>query len=559
MQHRVDETVPEAERGRRELVVDARVYGGIVATVGAELGHAVLSDHQRQPVRIGDVLHRRAHDLACLVVQSVAVPARVDAVQCLGEPVVLAHPHHVHRREPQLLIDADVPGGEAIDLALVQIAPAVHTVGGCGEREQRLLAGEVCAVPQQPTVGGKVTQLARKQLRVAVHLRCVDERRQLVDLFAWLHTAEEDGRHAGTADGTRAHKVNAAPVVDARIVRRHVDRVARGGVLARFLAVHPVPALGRHRGDGVVEIVIEELTPLHHHVRDAVVRCDGGGRDQAGRDKPGARFRVAVVLRRPVPSDRTVEAVLVRRRQQPLEAGQRGAPGRVLRIVARSVQRTEATVEAPLRAVRRHPMRHATRQLLQQVQILRRQEIPIAEVGAVGGQVSACLHLPPDDDQRSLVHFRCPGQLPCRARREANDAEQITMVPGGGGVRSYPKHPPDGLINRHVHLPRCLGNSDAYVLVTRQCFRFFPAEGVRLEKRLVFFQGSNGNTTVVDTYFTASMPLAVARPYLFSSEHSYRPTSSSVMLEMNRLPADEMRYLSLSFGVMVRPSFCHLI
>uniref|UniRef100_A0A2M4DLZ9 Putative secreted protein n=1 Tax=Anopheles darlingi TaxID=43151 RepID=A0A2M4DLZ9_ANODA len=58
-------------------------------------------------------------------------------------------------------------------------------------------------------------------------------------------------------------------------------------------------------------------------------------------------------------------------------------------------------------------------------------------------------------------------------------------------------------------------------------------------------------------FFTVNIPLAVARPYLFSREHSYRPSSSCVILDTNKLPAADIRYLS--FGVIVRPSFCHLI
>lgn len=64
---------------------------------------------------------------------------------------------------------------------------------------------------------------------------------------------------------------------------------AGGGVGAGFLTVDTFPALRASRGDGMVQVVVQELSPLHHHVRDFSVRGDVVRTDDGRGDETGAR------------------------------------------------------------------------------------------------------------------------------------------------------------------------------------------------------------------------------------------------------------------------------
>lgn len=84
--------------------------------------------------------------------------------------------------------------------------------------------------------------------------------------------------------------------VDSGVTGGNWDREARGLVLACFIAVSSVAEL--RVADGLwdeVKIVVDELAPLHDHVRQLVVRGDVVGAGQAGGHQPGTGKTESVV------------------------------------------------------------------------------------------------------------------------------------------------------------------------------------------------------------------------------------------------------------------------
>jgi len=121
-EHRLDERVPEPERRTGELVGGPRVDLRVVAGVGTDQpAHGGVSKQLGQPVLVGDVLDDGADDLACLVVDGVAVPVRVDGQQLVGNAVVFAQPERMHRQQTELFVGPVITGLEARNARLTGV------------------------------------------------------------------------------------------------------------------------------------------------------------------------------------------------------------------------------------------------------------------------------------------------------------------------------------------------------------------------------------------------------------------------------------------------------
>ena len=81
-----------------------------------------------------------------------------------------------------------------------------------------------------------------------------------------------------------------------RIIGGHFDgetrRVVVAGGAAGDAVVESLPGDGLH---GKVEVVVDKLAPLHHHVAGRVVHRHPFARNQLGRDQTSARQPVPVV------------------------------------------------------------------------------------------------------------------------------------------------------------------------------------------------------------------------------------------------------------------------
>ena len=96
-----------------------------------------------------------------------------------------------------------------------------------------------------------------------------------------------------------------------KIVTKCVDTTGARCTLHALLAVDAVPAGAGLGGDGVVQVVVQELAPLHHHVRQPRVRGHAVRLDDAGGHQPRRGLGEAEVLEVLVPADRGAQAVLV--------------------------------------------------------------------------------------------------------------------------------------------------------------------------------------------------------------------------------------------------------
>jgi hypothetical protein len=86
------------------------------------------------------------------------------------------------------------------------------------------------------------------------------------------------------------------PTSTARIIGRDGNGKAGRSRLARGAAGLTRPeCLPAHRLQRVVQVVVQELAPLHHHVGQLGVGGYGGGGDEAARDLPGTGFAIPVV------------------------------------------------------------------------------------------------------------------------------------------------------------------------------------------------------------------------------------------------------------------------
>lgn len=94
--------------------------------------------------------------------------------------------------------------------------------------------------------------------------------------------------------------------------------------------------------------MVQELTPLHHHVSDLIVRCNIVSGDQRGRYKACSGLRITVVPSSFLPTDRHRETVLVDGLQYSSESRVRRAPSRMAQIIATAVYSPIFVVEAPV-------------------------------------------------------------------------------------------------------------------------------------------------------------------------------------------------------------------
>lgn len=236
-------------------------------------------------------------------------------------------------------------------------------------------------MPQQPPLARQVSDLLRLVPGAAVDVGGVDVRGQLVDLLSRINAVHEQGGHAAAAHGTGAHEEHAAgPGAQLpRVVGGELDGEARGVVGAHLraqLAVREAGlAEGRHRG---VQVMVQELTPLHQHVGVAVVRSDGLRSDHGGRHQPGQGQPVAVA--RPLGSPPgQVKAVVIDRFQESVESGERGAPHGVLQVVAGPVVAAVLLVEANVGAVVEAAVSRAARQVGDDVQKVRGHQVIVTK------------------------------------------------------------------------------------------------------------------------------------------------------------------------------------
>lgn len=77
----------------------------------------------------------KAGYLLGLLIKSVAVPVRVDHLEGVDNPIVLAQPHNVHRSERGVLVDTPIAGAVA-QLAFFDVRALV--VGGVGRVREQL-------------------------------------------------------------------------------------------------------------------------------------------------------------------------------------------------------------------------------------------------------------------------------------------------------------------------------------------------------------------------------------------------------------------------------------
>ena len=88
--------------------------------------------------------------------------------------------------------------------------------------------------------------------------------------------------------------------------------------------------------------MVQELTPLHHHLAQVRVRGESTSRGyKSPRHKPGIGLLEASIESVSICTDRSVKPILVNRRQNPSERGQRCAPEAVNVIVAAAIHGPE--------------------------------------------------------------------------------------------------------------------------------------------------------------------------------------------------------------------------
>ena len=112
-----------------------------------------------------------------------------------------------------------------------------------------------------------------------------------------------DRGHAPAAHGAGANEPDAATTSDARVVGADRYREARSAGVARLVAVSAVAEAGvRDGGRHEVDVVVDELAPLHQHVTERVVGRHARRRQNAHRHRPRTRQTHAVVQPISVPA-----------------------------------------------------------------------------------------------------------------------------------------------------------------------------------------------------------------------------------------------------------------
>ena len=135
-----------------------------------------LAQDNRHELAVGDVLHLGADDAPRLLVHLLVVPLGIELGEAVGQPVMLARPEQVHRRQMEILVGPRVTRGEAVSTAhqLELSVAAVLRVRAGGE-QLPLVRGRLHA---QPPARELAQTLRRVHVR-AVDRRAVDERRHL--------------------------------------------------------------------------------------------------------------------------------------------------------------------------------------------------------------------------------------------------------------------------------------------------------------------------------------------------------------------------------------------
>lgn len=123
--------------------------------------------------------------------------------------------------------------------------------------------------------------------------------------------------------------------------------------------------------------MVQELAPLHKHVRVAIVWGDGLRADHGGGDKTRKWQREAVV---PSLSGATweIEAIVIDGLEQALEGSERGAPHGVLQVVTSAIVSAILLVEADVRAIVDASMGSAARQVSYHIQETRGHQVIVA-------------------------------------------------------------------------------------------------------------------------------------------------------------------------------------
>lgn len=235
-------------------------------------------------------------------------------------------------------------------------------------------------------------------------------------------------------------------------------------VFTSLLTIRSVPTLWTNRWQSMIQIMVQKLAPLHHHVCDLCIWRDPFGRNHFGGDQTCARFLEAIVQSFPVPSDRCAQSVLVKWPQQTPESSVWCAPMCVHQIIACAINRTVFQVEAHvLSAVWLQSMRITSRQLFNQFQVLGRQNVIVAEIFGFGHQRSARINSLTKRYQCSLINLGSASKLTSISIRITNHFEQIAMMLWPLWIRA--EQIGYRLINSCVHFTRSIGESDANSLV----------------------------------------------------------------------------------------------
>ena len=195
------------------------------------------------------------------------------------------------------------------------------------EGQQRLLAIVVGqAFSQPPQVIGQISEAYCQVQRTAIDHRSVNERGGLIQLLSGLESVEKGRSLSGSTSRTGASKFHASPVSDPLVLTWNLDGKTRQFILTSGTTCESVvkgfTANGLH---GVIHVMIQELTPLHHHVTDLVVLAYGFTTDDGTGYLAGAGQWVAIVKLLRVPSYWRVKPVFVPCGQESFEGSQGGS------------------------------------------------------------------------------------------------------------------------------------------------------------------------------------------------------------------------------------------
>src|SRR2546428_1679399 len=96
-------TYPQSEG--RKFVRNSGIDRRVIGHVGSK---CIGSEYERKPIAIGDKLNLRAHDRSCPEVNVAVLESGIAGFDDVGPKIMLAHEEGVERRQPNVLIRADV-------------------------------------------------------------------------------------------------------------------------------------------------------------------------------------------------------------------------------------------------------------------------------------------------------------------------------------------------------------------------------------------------------------------------------------------------------------------